>query len=90
MLSVLASLAFLAAAVAAVGAVRATWSRYRDMAFANIAALDRIAETREFRVRIAGVGAKPALAGHPGIRRQPHRAARARRAFRPPPQRAVA
>ena len=90
MLSVLASLAFVAAAVAAVVVVRATWSQYRDMAFANIAALDRIADSREFRVKIAGVGAKPALAGHPGIRRQPHRAARARPAFRPSSRRAVA
>ena len=82
MLSVLASLVFVAAAIAAVAVVRATWSQYRDMAFANIAALDRLTDEREFRVSIAATGRKPVLAGNPSVRRQPHRAAPARIAVR--------
>ena len=90
MLAALASLAFAAAALAAVAAIRATLSQYRDVALSNIAALRDCANEREFRVTIASASRKPALAGHPGVRRVPHRAQAARAGFRPSRPRRVA
>jgi hypothetical protein len=49
-----------------------------------------VADEREFRVRMLGLGRQPVLAGHPALRRVPHRA-RAVRTVRPAaPRRAAA
>jgi hypothetical protein len=74
MLTVLASFAFVATAVVAVAAIAATWTRYGKTALGHVAALREVADERTFRVRIVG-NSRVALAGHPGIRRLPHRAA---------------
>jgi len=87
--TLLASLIFAAAALAATGAIIATWTRYRDVALGHVAALRAVDEARDFRVRILGQGRQPVLAGHPGVRRLPHRAAAARR-FATMPARAAA
>ena len=78
MLGFLATLAFAAAAVLAVTAILATWTRYRDVALGNLAALRGVAAEREFRIRILGAARQPALAGHPALRRVPQRARGAR------------
>ncbi|MCA1661136.1 MAG: hypothetical protein LC648_02780 [Novosphingobium sp.] len=90
MLTVFASLAFLAAACVAAWSVAATWLQYRDVALGNIAALGLAEDEREFRITISARGRKPALAGHPGVRRLPHRAARAGASLRRATRRAAA
>ncbi|HUQ13066.1 MAG TPA: hypothetical protein VM055_02195 [Novosphingobium sp.] len=79
MQTLLASLVFATAALAALGVIAATWTRYRDVALGHVAALRAVDEARDFRVRIVGQARLPVLAGHPGVRRLPHRAAAARR-----------
>ena len=90
MLGFLATLAFAAAAVLAVTAILATWTRYREVALGNLAALRGVAAEREFRVRILGAARQPALAGHPGLRRLPQRARGARTISRADRRRAAA
>ena len=82
MLAIFATLAFVSAAVVAAGTFFATWTRYRDVALRNLAALRGVADEREFRVRMLGLGRQPVLAGHPALRRAPHRL-RGARAVRP-------
>ena len=82
MLAILVTLAFAGAAFLATAAIVATWTRYRDVALGNLAALRGVAAEREFRVRILGAARQPALAGHPALRRTPHRA-RGLRSVRP-------
>lgn len=81
MLTALAWLFLAATALSAVAAIRATFAQHGKVALANLIALRDCAEVREFRVSIVG-GRKPALAGHPGIRRVPHRAQAARSGLR--------
>ena len=90
MLTLLASLAFLGAATAAVVSMKATWSQYRDVALGNVAALRGVAEARDYQVTVMALGRKPALAGHPGVRRLPHRAQAARPVRNAPPRRVAA
>jgi hypothetical protein len=89
MLILLASLAFAATALIAMAAIGSTWTRYGKTALGHVAALRDVAEERTFRVRIVG-GTRPALAGHPGIRRLPHRAAAVRLVRRVDAQRVAA
>ena len=90
MLAILATLAFAGAACLAGAAMVATWTRYRDVALGNLAALRGVDAQREFRVRVLGLGRQPVLAGHPALRRAPHRA-RGGRTVRPAePRRAAA
>lgn len=74
MLAIFATLAFAAAAILAAATILATWTRYRDVALGNLAALRGVSAEREFRVRMLGLGRQPVLAGHPALRRLPHRA----------------
>ena len=90
MLTVLASLAFMAAALVALAAVGATWSRYRDVALGNIAALRQVGDQREFRVTLAALARRPMPAGQVVLRRRPHRTSPVRCPVRPLPQRAAA
>ena len=55
MLALLASLAFVVAAVVGLAAIAGSWTRYRDVALGNLAALHERDAPRDYRVRAMSV-----------------------------------
>ena len=77
MLALLASFAFVAAALIGFAAIAASWTRYRDVALGNVAALHERDMTRDYRVRaVSVVGRAAPLAARREIKRSATRPAR--------------